>query len=104
MNQFSDQSSWFKKLMGMQGPKRILIKSVQKAPSKIKIKKKLMDSDDVRILSSQFLQFNKIIPLKPQTIQDFMEKTSEFFKRSEPKRTSLIRIKSVRLYKDRFTP
>ena len=88
--------------MGMLSPNKILIKSVHRVPSKIKIKKKLMGFDDVRNLTSQVLKFNKIIPLKPQTIEDFMDKTAQYLSNVEMKGRSLIRIKSVRLYKDRF--
>jgi spore coat polysaccharide biosynthesis predicted glycosyltransferase SpsG len=61
-----------------------------------------MTTDDVRTLTTQVLRFNNIIPLKQQTIEDFIDKTSNYLKKVESKSTNLIRIKSVRLYKDRF--
>ena len=86
----------------MQVRKKITIKSVTKAPPKIKIRKRLMSGEDVRSLTTQVMRFNNIIPLKPQTIPAFMDKTSDYLRKVETKSTNLIRIKSVRLYRDRF--
>lgn len=62
-----------------------------------------MSSDDIRHLTTEVLKFNKIIPLKPTTIDDLMDKTSSYLKKIETTATSgLIKIKSIKLFKDQI--
>jgi len=81
--------------------RKIVIKQVRRAPRKgIKIKRRMMSSFDVRSLAHQVVKFNKFIPLQKQTLQELLDKTSNYLKSFENKKLNFIKIKRIRLHKD----
>lgn len=77
---------------------RIKIKSKRKAPTKIKIKRKLLSSYDIKVLTQNILRLNSHAPLHQSTLQDVFDKTSFYMNKLQPKKSGLIKIKKIRLF------
>ena len=77
---------------------RIKIKAVRKAPSRIKIRRKLLSASDIKNLTQSILKLNNYAPLHQSTIQDVFDKTSTYLKQFRVKSQSHIKIKKIKLY------
>jgi hypothetical protein len=77
---------------------RFKIKAIKKAPTKIKIKRKMLSTHDLKVLTQNILRLNSQVPLQQTTLQDVFDKTAFYMNKLQHKRTGFIKIKKVRLF------
>lgn len=77
---------------------RIKIKAVNSSPRRIKIKKRFLSANDLKVLTQNILKLNTYSPLQQSTLQDLFDKTAVYINRLQPSRNNSIKIKKIRLF------